>query len=80
MPVTGETGDIAARTSKTCNKAATDWVADTDEHNPHISRDGLEHRECEVGVCHGDIGRTRYEFRRPDLASVPDRRSTIAPA
>src|SRR5262249_62285193 len=64
--VAGETGDIAARTSKTCNKAATDRIADTDKHDRYISRDRLEQRERAVGVCHGDIGRTRYELCRPD--------------
>src|SRR5262245_53463134 len=64
--VAGKTGDVAARTSKTCNKAAANRVADTDKHDRYISGDRLEHREREVGVCHGDIGRTRYELCRPD--------------
>ena len=53
--VTGETRDIAAGVSQTSNKAAADRIADTDEHDRYTSRDWLEYRQRQVGVCYSDI-------------------------
>src|SRR5262249_37929056 len=64
--VTGETGDIATRPRKTRNKPAADWVANTDEHDRHTSRDWLKYLQGKVGECYCDIGRTRDEFSGPN--------------
>jgi hypothetical protein len=53
--VAGKTSNIAARLRQTCNKAAADWVANSDEHDRYISGDRFEHLQRKIGEHNDDI-------------------------
>src|SRR6516164_7423520 len=60
--VTGETGDIAAGMGETLNKSGAHRIADPDEHDRHLLRHRLQHRERGVAEHQYDIGREREDL------------------
>src|SRR5437764_15479809 len=58
----GETGDVAARTSKACNESIANRIANPDEHDRNLSRCRLEQCYCRIAESHDHVGRDREKL------------------